>query len=188
MKEKIDSELVLKIVNKLITDLDNITDSTQSNNIGENYKETDIKLFKKNMETQIFEVIITTLHSFIISKYTEIDVRVFICSNVIENTEKYTNFLTNSDFNSKKLMICFNYEILFIIFNSKLDYFSDKVENYLINLKRFLLTFDNKEQISKFKGLSIFIDKIPEIIKLMEEKMKRYKNENPIDIINENNN
>ncbi len=185
MREKIVPELILKVVHKLINDLESMYVSSNVNELRENEKDPNTKAFKMNMETHIFEAIISTLHSFLLSKNTEIDIRVYICSHIMENSEKYMDFSINSDINSNKLVLCFNYEILFLIFNSKFEYFSEKIENYLTALNNFLKNFARTEYSSKLKGLNIFIEKLNDLINSMEEKLKRYKIEKQTDIPNE---
>ncbi len=181
MKENIVPELIQNVVHKLIIDLESMYLISNINELKENEKDPNTKAFKMNMEIHIFEAIISTLHSFLLSKNTEIDVRVYICIHIMEHSEKYMNFSINSDLNSNKLMLCFNYEILFLIFNSKFEYFAEKIENYLIALNSFCKTFTSAEYSSKLKGLNIFIEKLYDLINCMEEKIKRYKIEKQTD-------
>ena len=102
--------------------------------------------------------------------------RVTICNFLIDIGENMFIFALDSDDKTLKVFVSLNYEMLYFIYNSKIEYFSEKVKSYLNDLNNFLQNLTKNEELYlKLKNLLIFIEKCSDLIKFVHEKIKHYR-------------
>lgn len=144
----------------------------------ESERENDIKLFKRSMEISLFDSIVTVLNCIMMSKHSNIDTRVTITNFTIDHSDNLFIFSLDSDDSTVKLMLCFNYEIIYFIYNSKQEYFSQRMNNYINDLNNYWNNLTNNEHLYlKVKVLNTFNEKIIELSKLVEQKINRHLEE-----------
>ena len=173
-------DLTFQLIDKLLYNIKLILVYNDITNpkFRESERENDIKLFKRSMEISLFDSIITVLNCIMMSKHSNIDTRVTITNFTIDHSDNLFIFSLDSDESTVKLMLCFNYEIIYFIYNSKQEYFSQRMNNYINDLNNYWNNLTNNEHLYlKVKVLNTFNEKIIELSKLVEQKINRHLEE-----------